>query len=282
MSNDASRYVAIEAEERGSLKKDGFVTAFASKGAHIRQIDGTSGEDLQRSALGNELHFGAKLHFGADDQLFAVAMTPASHATASLAHDTVQIRKTEDGSLLASYPGRFLAFSPDGKKIALATTKQPVGHSLVVWDIEAGTRKVLRESTSPHPHRFGAFTPEGMLVVDVSANYQSVRLDLETMDPQSGESLSKSQLPAVPWGDKWSFSPDVSAFARLGRNQAGRPVIEAYDIPTEKLLRRFEFAKPDTDGRPHIVGDVVMLSNNRLLTTHPQVIWTCAMPGEGE
>ena len=276
LSGDASRYVAIEAEERDSLRKDGFVTASATKGARIRQIDGSTGEDLQRMALGNELHFGAKLHFSPDDQLFAIAMTPAKHPTASLVHDVVQIRKTGDGSLAASYPGRFLAFSLNGQQVALATTKQRAGHALVVWDIAAGTRKVLRESPSPHPNRFGAFTPEGMLVVDVSANHQSVRLDLETLDPLSGKSLSQSQLPAVPWGDKWSFSPDASNFARLGRNLAGRPVIEVFDIATEKLLRRFEYAETDTDGRPHVVGDVVLLSNNRLLTTHPKVIWNCA------
>ena|GEM_PF-2431382 len=116
-------------------------------------------------------------------------------------------------------------------------------------------------------------TKQGRLVVDVSANFQSVRLDLETFDPISGKSLSKSQLPAVPWGDKWSFSPDASTFARLGRNLASRPVIEVHDIASKKLLCRFEYAQPDTDGRPHVVGDVVLLDSNRLLTTHPKVIW---------
>ena len=286
LSGDTTKYAIIETDERVSIRDDqNFVTAFATRGAQLRLIDTTSGKDLWKIPLEEEIHFTASLSFSPDGNLIAVARTPATKTTSSLANDVVDIYRVSDGSRIGTHAGRILAMTADGSQAALVVAvtviergtgdEVTVGHELVLWSIDSRTDQVLRKSDSPHASRFATFTPEGHLLADVSANYSSVRLNLETIDPRTSESLDDVTLPAVPWGDKWSISPTATTFARLGRTQTGEPLVEVHDIATETQRLRLDFSGAEPSGYPHVIGTATLIDADHLLTTHPEVIWNC-------
>ena len=126
-----------------------------------------------------------------------------------------------------------VAFSPDGKRIAVA---QP--YSLRVWDTETG-RQLLEWNVSPEnppyvPH-FGsitdvAFSPQGRYLASVGQDHTAKVWDIETGTQLLDIDIFLNDVLTVDW------SPDGGQFATAGAD--GRAIV--WDRSTGQEVVRFE------------------------------------------
>ena len=126
-----------------------------------------------------------------------------------------------------------VAFSPDGKRIAVA---QP--YSLRVWDTETG-RQLVEWNVSPEnppyvPH-FGsiidvAFSPQGRYLASVGQDHTAKVWDIETGTQLLDIDIFLNDVLTVDW------SPDGGQFATAGAD--GRAIV--WDWATGREVVRFE------------------------------------------
>jgi hypothetical protein len=123
--------------------------------------------------------------------------------------ETVELWDAETGKKLASLPGhsrdvRRMAFSPDGKKLAVASHKQ-----IKVWDVKAA-----KELFTSLEHEYAAdvlafSSPDGKKLISIDDDGKAVAVDADT-----GQTLQTSKVKR-PGDGMIRWSPDRKTFAVL-------------------------------------------------------------------
>ena len=134
-----------------------------------------------------------------------------------------------------------LAFSPDGKRIVLASNNKTV----YIWDVE--TKKEIRRLEG-HTDRVNsaAFSPDGKQIVTASTD-NTVRI----WDAETGKEIHSL---AGHLGSVYSaaFSPDGKRIVSAGWDQ----IVRIWDVETNKVIRQLE-------GHTHYVNSVAFSSDGK-------------------
>jgi WD40 repeat protein len=127
-----------------------------------------------------------------------------------------------------------MAFSPDGKQLAIASDHK------VVRFLEVETGRLIRQIRSPHAPRWRmAFSPDGRLLAGTAGTYDAYGLapDFYVLDAATGRLLWKREQVGRSGVDQFAFSADGSTLLLSttgGRKGTPLPSLEKWDARTGK------------------------------------------------
>src|SRR5262249_38211311 len=167
----------------------------------------------------------------------------------------------------------YLAFSPDGKRLAGVSSDDALGNcTLHIW--QPATGKHLRRVQAPAATGMLAFSPDGKLLASAGADST-----VYVWEASSGKSTTHLHVPNSQRSEKTliavAFSPDGKMLASEGMDG----VVRLWELASGQERRRFR-------GHGHWVKDLVFSPDSKKLISASDdttaLVWdvTGLLPGE--
>ena len=219
----------------------------ASRDGTVRIWDVESGKELQKSNWK-----GIAPYFSPDGTLYATQVE-----TNNFTH---QIRDTSSGKVLHTINGPFVAFSPDGQKIATTGGWSMSGRGSLIYDVKSG--EVLKELEDTLFDFSLDWKKCATVHVREGMAGDDGEITTRILDTESWRTLSRID------GRFLAFSPDGSKVITLG----DRFVIRMWDVESGKELYKFDHSISGKRTHVRFSPDgkkVVLASDNGIIR-----VWT--------
>jgi WD40 repeat protein len=234
---------------------DKLLMSMGSRSGVLRIEEIATGVELLRHQFPKDIQ--GSLALSADGSTLAVGSGPNTHKLYVWQWQTPD----EPRELKAPrYAGQFLAFSPDGKRLAESSD---LDETVRVWDVATGRllHKLEPPETDHHWHSSVIFSPDGKTLIASTRSNTSGAVHL--WDAATGK--YRSRIDAVV--GRLTVSPDSRLLAGSGEG-----AIRVWELASGKELAADDDAHQNGIGRILVAGDVVITGSD----DHTIRIWDAA------
>jgi WD40 repeat protein len=192
------------------------------------------------------------------EQWNAFALAPDGKSFATGTRQAVRVYDVDSGREIDQFfphPGVIdvLAFSPDGKHLALSGANTDTQHELILWDV-AARKEVRRLRGHSHDISHIAFTPNGKTLVTTSRDLSGRLWDVATGQERTGLDNLQQGVGAL------AISPDGRELITALKHRGYGPNVRRWRTESGKELEPLDHLEPATalayspDGKTLAVG----------------------------